>query len=112
MKLPSTANLATPEALLSGLHNYIDDAERLLAERNMVDLAGLDSVVDALCARVKALSLEEGRVFADKLDALNARLSQLQQQMVETQASIKAELQGTNQRQKANRAYMKDRADG
>lgn len=106
--LPDIQENGTPEQLLAGLDAYITAAHEMLAAGNMVDLAGLDAVVDVLCARVVKLTPDEGRPFADKFDALHARLGALQEKMVQTQAELKAELEASNKRQKASRAYLKD----
>lgn len=108
MKLPTLKDHATPEELLKGLEDYIIAANTMLDEGNMVDLAGLDAVIDALCARVLTLSPDEGRPFADTFDALHTKLGALQDKMVQTQAEIKEEMQQSTQRQKASRAYLKD----
>lgn len=108
MNLPPIDRNATPEQVLDGLEQYITAANTMLDAGNMVDLAGLDAVVDALCARVLTLDADAGRAFADKFDALHASLGALQEKMVATQTQIGQELQQTNARQKASRAYMKD----
>jgi hypothetical protein len=103
----------TPQQLLDGLNAYIHAADAMLDEKNMVDLAGLDAVVDILCARILALSpgemkADEQKNYIDQLNALHERLGVLQQKMVATQEEIKAELARSNARQKASRAYMKE----
>lgn len=108
MSLPKIDASATPEQVLDGLDQYITAADAMLEEGNMIDLAGLDAVVDALCARVLAMSPDDGRPFAEKFDALHARLGALQEKMVATQAQIKEELEQSAKRHKASRAYLKD----
>ncbi len=108
MNLPKIDENATPEQVLNGLEQYIVAADTMLDEGNMIDLAGLDAVVDALCARVLTLSPDEGRPFAEKFDTLHTRLGALQEKMVATQAQIKAEVEQTNKRHQASRAYLKD----
>lgn len=106
--LPDIQQHGTPEQLLAGLDAYITAAHAMLEAGDMVDLAGLDAVVDVLCARVVALTPEEGKPFADQFDALHARLGVLQELMVSTQAQLKADLEASNKRHKASRAYLKD----
>ena len=107
-ELPDIQAQATPEQLLAGLDAYINAANTMLDEGNMVDLAGLDAVVDILCARVLALDVEEGRPYAERFDVLNERLSALQEKMVATQTQLKKEVAESNKRQKASRAYLKE----
>lgn len=106
--LPNITEHATPQQLLAGLEAYINAADGMLDAGNMVDLAGLDAVVDVLCARVVKLTPEEGKTFAEKFDMLHERLGALQEKMIATQGEIKAELEQSNKRQKASRAYLKD----
>ena len=113
MKLPDIKENSTPQQLLDGLNAYINAADAMLDEQNMVDLAGLDAVVDILCARILKLAPEtlaaaEQKQYADKLEALHARLGALQEKMVATQEQIKEELAQSTARQKASRAYLKD----
>lgn len=103
----------TPQQLLDGLNAYINAADGMLDEKNMVDLAGLDAVVDILCARILALSpdamaADEQKAYVEQLNALHERLGLLQQKMMATQQEIKEELAQSNARQKASRAYMKE----
>ncbi len=113
MKLSDIEQGGTPQQLLDGLNAYIGAANSMLDEKNMVDLAGLDAVVDILCARILTLSpdniaTDEQRAYIDQLNALHDRLGALQEKMVATQEEIKAELAQSNARQKASRAYMKE----
>lgn len=108
MKLPAISEESTPQELLHGLDGYITAASDALERRDMIDLSGLDAVVDALCARVLTLSSAEQRDYAEKLDQLGARLNILQRTMIEAQAAIKSELNVSATRQKASRAYRKD----
>jgi len=108
MKLPDTAEHASPEALLAALDDYITRAHAHLAAREMVELSGLDSVVATLCERVLAMPTDAGKPFADQLDVLQQRLGQLQDAMIETQAAMKEELQASQQRQRASRAYRSE----
>lgn len=108
MKLPSLKDSSTPDELLVGLDAYISEAGALLDEKNMIDLAGLDAVVDVLCARILKLSEADRVGYADKLDELGARLSILQKQMVATQETLKKELETASARQKASKAYRQD----
>lgn len=108
MKLPTLGEDSSPEQLLVGLNDYINAAEKLLDEKNMIDLAGLDSVVDALCARVVKLDSAQQRQFADKLEQLGARLSVLQKKMVATQAALKEEMSAASKRQQASKAYRQE----
>lgn len=103
----------TPQQLLDGLNAYINAADAMLDEKNMVDLAGLDAVVDILCARILNLSpdtmpSDEQRAYVDQLSALHERLGQLQEKMVTTQTEMKREMAESNARHKASRAYLKE----
>lgn len=106
MSLPDITQADSPEQLLAGLDAYITQAHALLEAKQMVELAGLDSVVSALCKRVLAIPTEEARPYAVQLDALHARLGELQQAMEQAQRAIREEMQATQQRQRASRAYQ------
>lgn len=108
MALPIVTADSTPQELVAGLNAYLDAAEQHLAKREMVELAGLDHVVDALCTRVQTLNIEEGRQFAKPLDALLLRLDHLQQAMSHLQADMKDELNKLTARSKAVRAYKNE----
>ena len=108
MALPDPAQHESADALLNALHAYVDEAERHLDEKDITELAGLDSVVDVLCARVLALSEDQHRDYADRLQAFYDRLTDLQQKMVAMQDELRAELQDSQARQKASRAYRKE----
>lgn len=113
MKLPDIEENGTPQQLLDGLNAYINAADAMLDEQNMVDLAGLDAVVDILCARVlkmspDAMAADEQKHYVEALDALHARLGVLQEKMIATQTQIKTELEQSTARQKASRAYLKE----
>ena len=108
MTLPSVEEHETAEALLIALNDYVTEADALLDARNMIELSGLDAVVDVLCARVLKLSADQHAAYADRLEALGGRLNLLQKKMVATQESIKTELMQSSKRQLASRAYRKD----
>jgi len=108
MNLPPIDADATPEQVLQGLDAYIRAANAMLDDGNMVELAGLDAVVDALCGRVLGMDPEDGRAFAERFDALHAQLGALQEKMIATQAELKEEMQQSAKRQQASRAYLKD----
>lgn len=108
MKLPAAGDYATPQELLDALGSYIDAADGMLARGEHLELAGLDAVVASLCARVLKLTPEEGREFAEPLDALYARLGALQENMLAARQSIEDEINTVNARQRAARAYRKE----
>jgi len=107
MKLPDINEHTTPDALLKAVYAYIDAAEGYLDTKNMVDLAGLDSVVDVLCSRVLKVTKEEHARFADAFEDLHQRLGALQEKMITTQAVMKEEIEGSTKRQRATHAYRK-----
>jgi len=108
MKLPDPQHYPKSEDLLTAIGDYINNAHASLAENNIDELAGLDTVVDTLCARIIAMTADEGRAFEPKLNALRDRLDQLQQDMTATKQAMEKELHELNARQRASRAYRKD----
>jgi hypothetical protein len=108
MQLPDPSAHDTPEQLLAAIHGYIDAATAALEAKRIEDLAGLDAVVDTLCARVKALPAERGGEFRGPLSSLHDRLSILQAQMVAAKQAMEEELREINARQRASKAYRKD----
>lgn len=110
MKLPDIDQLQDPTALVAAIDDYIDEAQRLTGSGEEVALAGLDSVVDALCNRVVALSAEERRSYASDFEALINRLSALQSSMVTSKEQIAETLKTVSVQRKANRAYAHGKA--
>jgi hypothetical protein len=111
MKLPAITDQSTPAELMDAIGTYIDTAEKLITEGNEPQLGGLDTLVDALCARVQSLSANEGKAFSDVLETLRSRLDSLQNDMVAARARAKEEIGALNQRAKAVRAYSKEKKE-
>lgn len=109
MQLPDPGRHEGAEGLLTAIHKYIEAAQQALAADNMADLSGLDAVVDTLCARVAAMKDGEGKAFTQQLGQLHTRLGELQLQMEETKRRLEEEVKGLNTRQRASRAYRKDK---
>lgn len=110
MQPPNPQQFTTPEALLDAIEHYIDTASAAMARDDMVELAGLDAVVDVLCARIIALPGDQAPLFRDKLQALHQRLDRLQQQMVASKSTTEDELRRVQARGRASKAYRKDEA--
>lgn len=108
MQPPKPHDFNTPESLLKALENYIHDASAALTNDNMPELAGLDAVVDALCARVIALPADDGSRLREPLRDLYKQLDRLQLQMVDAKASAESELKALQARERASKAYRKD----
>lgn len=105
MQLPDIKQLNEPSALIAAIGAYIDEAQRLTNMHEAVALAGLDTVVDALCQRVVTLAPEEGQHYREELEKLVARLNALQTTMVEQKEEIAAALKTVEMQRKANLAY-------
>lgn len=106
MELPSMDASRGPEQLLSDILTYIEQSEQLLKAGNTVRLAGLDTVVDALCQRVVALSPDDAREYAPELEHLNTRLSALAEAMGQAKTALNASISELEKRHRASRAYL------
>lgn len=97
---------ADPEALLSDVLAYIEEAHGILEKGEWVDLKGLDARVERLCLEIVTLTPEQSREFAAELEFLRTKLDALQADMQEKVSQLKADIAETNTVQRANRAYV------
>ncbi len=72
MQLPDLDTNRTADALFGDIMAYVDAANALVASRDTVMLAELDSAVEALCARIMSLDSVAAKEYAGKLDHLMA----------------------------------------
>lgn len=105
MKLPEIKQLEDPSALIAAIGDYVDEAQRLVEAQETVALSGLDSVVEALCTRVEAMPLQEGKRYAAEFEKLMTRLEALQESMRTAQENVAKALKKVGVQRKANRAY-------
>lgn len=94
-----------PEALLSDVLAYVDEARAMLDAGEWLDLKGLDKKVERLCLEIVTLSPEQGREYAAELEFLRDKLAKLQDDMQEKLGDLQGEMKETNTVQRANRAY-------
>lgn len=107
MPLPDITRDANPELLLGDILRYVDDAQALLKAGDTVRLAGLDTVVEALCQRVVALPAETAKEYAAELVYLNDKLSALASAIESAKAALSDDLDALGKRQRAAKAYLK-----
>lgn len=77
---PQSPPAATPEHLtdaLKKLLSVVTTAQRLIRDRQAVDLTGLDRKVAELCEGIAALPPDQARAFAAPLEALVSALDDL-----------------------------------
>lgn len=94
-----------PEALLSDVLSYIDEARAMLDAGEWLDLKGLDAKVERLCLEIVTLSPEQGREYAAELEFLRDKLAALQDDMQVKLGDVQDEMKETGTVQRANRAY-------
>ncbi|MDX2095809.1 MAG: hypothetical protein SFW64_07735 [Alphaproteobacteria bacterium] len=107
MPLPDLDPTHDARRLFGDILAYIDEANALVAARDTVTLAGLDTAVDALCRRIAALDADVAKTYADDLDLLMQRIVAMQGNMMALQAEVAASLNGLGRQQKASHAYSK-----
>jgi hypothetical protein len=107
MTLPDLDPSRAPELLFGDILAYVDAADAMLAKREPLLLAGLDTAVESLCKRVMELQPEQAKEYAPELEHLMARITQLQTSMETMREEIAATLQSVGVQKKANLAYNK-----
>mgnify|MGYP000940623123 CR=1 FL=1 len=105
--LPNIDENRAPEQLLGDILAYVDAAEATLEARDMLSLAGFDTVVEALCKRIVALETASARDYLAQLDEVMARIIGLQDKMVALQGEVAASIKSLSSTKKAASAYKK-----
>jgi len=105
MQLPNLDPSLSADALYGDILAYVDQASAMVEARDTVSLVGLDSAVDALCARILALNPDPARDDGKKLEHLLARIDALQANMRALQAEVAASINAAGTQKKASRAY-------
>lgn len=105
MDTPNIDPSRSAQELADDIEAYIDEAQEIMTHGEIVELAELDMFVGTLCERVLHLRADEAQFSIPRFEALHVKLDALQQNMVSVQANIRSELDATNKRQKASRAY-------
>jgi hypothetical protein len=95
----------TPEQLFQDIMTYVEQATASVETRDMANLAGMDTMVDALCQRILALDTESGKAFEPHLGQVLTSIAELQEKMVKLQGEVKTTLKSLNTTKKANQAY-------
>lgn len=111
MNLPALDPAQPPEQLAHDILAYVEKAESLLESQDTVALAGLDSAVEALCARVMALTPEGAKSFTPQLVTLMERINHLQIKMEKAQDEVARALKTLNTSKKASNAYEKNKPE-
>lgn len=105
MPLPDLDPNRTADALFNDITAYVDEANALLAARDTLTLAGLDTAVEALCARIMALDVLSATEYTAKLEGLMASIDHLQHNMIALQNEVTNTLNSLGAQKKASRAY-------
>jgi hypothetical protein len=105
MPLPELDPSRSAQDLFDDIAAYVDEANALVEARDTVSLAGLDTAVEALCARIMALDVMAAKDYADKLEGLMHDIDGLQNNMLALQNELATTLNSLGAQKKANRAY-------
>jgi hypothetical protein len=105
MPLPDLDPARAPELLFGDILAYVEAADAMVSARDTVSLAGLDTALEALCARVTAMDPNDGKEYAPELEHLMARINELQEKMLRLRDEVATTLQSVGVQKKANRAY-------
>ncbi|MFZ4541353.1 MAG: hypothetical protein ACOYNL_06025 [Rickettsiales bacterium] len=105
MTLPDLDPSRSAKQLFGDIVKYVEEADAMVKAREPLLLAGLDTAVDALCARIVALPAEEGKKHLAELNQLMGRITALQENMVKLQAEIATTLNSVGKQKKASKAY-------
>lgn len=95
------------EHILSGLEAYIERSSGVLERGEYIELNELSQMVQNLCGCINDMPVEESRAYADKLDGMIARLSELQAVMESHQSEVKSQLNTLTENRQAAGAYAK-----
>jgi hypothetical protein len=105
MPLPDLDPTRGPEQLFGDILDYVEKAHAMVAAREPLALAGLDTSIDALCNRILVLEPEVAKKYKDELEHLVSRIDDLQKNMIALQTEIANSLGSINVQKKASRAY-------
>lgn len=94
-----------PEQLFTDISQFVVESRELLKSGAMMELAGLDQRIAALCEQVLKLSQEDRLHYADKLQKLLAELKALGEEMVAQRDHMAEEIKAISAHKKANVAY-------
>jgi hypothetical protein len=95
-----------PELLLGDILTYVDQAEKLLAEKNVEALTTLDTTVDVLCERLASLSVEHAKEYAPEIDHLVERMKTLTTRMQQARDKVGDDMNALTSHHRAARAYL------
>lgn len=105
MAIPNIDTSRGPKELYADILDYVEKANAMVAAREPLLLAGLDDCVAALCERIMALTPEEARTYMPDLEALMARIDDLQKNMQKLQSDVATALKTVGKQRKATIAY-------
>lgn len=90
----------------------VASARQTLAEGNIVDLTGLEREVEEVCNSISALPGEESGTLRTALISLADDLDLLKKSLGEMHEKLAAEIEGTDARHRAAKAYGGGQAKG
>lgn len=95
-----------PQKLLEEIAVFIMESRKLLENGEIIQLAGMDRQIRALCDEVMSLNSEQRRQYAEPMKKLFDEVKQLGDTMESTRADLLKEIRGVSNHQKANVAYQ------
>jgi hypothetical protein len=95
----------SPEKLFDDISQFVSESRVLLDQGAMMELAGLDQRVNALCEAVLLLSQEERITYANRLQELFGELKTLGEEMVRQRDSMSEMVRQLSDHKKASVAY-------
>lgn len=94
-----------PELLFGDIAEYVEQAQAHLSVGEVASLAELNDVAAELSARVLALPGAVMEEYAPELDYVVEKMQQLRSEMLEKRRLLSNELDGSEKRLRAVRAY-------
>lgn len=94
-----------PDTLFADISQFIRQSNEMLEKGELVQLAGLDNRIEILCKEVLALSDDQRKEHAAKLQQLFDELKTLGESMAAVRDTLSGEMQGLAKHKKANTAY-------
>lgn len=101
-----------PDQLFEDIAQFIDKSHQALDEGALMELAGMDDEVKALCEEITKISVDQRAQYESKLRKLFDDLQVLGDRMVAMRAEIVKDIQDIPARQKAHIAYRAAKVAG
>jgi len=97
---------------LSAAIAYVEDAQKQLAEGNILVLQNLQENVAKICALIAGLPVDEGRQYREQMIELSEKMQELEIDLRAKKIDVEHELKSTSKNQSAANAYAKAKSTG